>query len=59
MFQADGWTQGSLWLSLAGLLSLSPSQELQEAPVWVNRILTGDLSCLPRREPFAPGEAKE
>lgn len=52
MFQADGWTQGSLWLSLAGMPSPSPSQELQEAPVWVNRILTGDLSCS-RTEPFA------
>ena len=32
---------GLVWLACPRLLS----QELQEAPVWVKRILTGDLSC--------------
>lgn len=39
---------GLVWLACPRLLS----QELQEAPVWVKRILTGDLSCS-RRLHFA------
>lgn len=53
-FQADGWMQGSLWLSLAGMPLASPSQELQEAPVWIKRILTGDLSCSCSKRALCP-----